>query len=101
MAADLGFKDVKLDISGFDTKPVEAEESKSEQRAADRAAERAGFKSREPVERVKRLPKSREPVDHAYVRGPVSLINRFKTYCNDEGLSYGEALDVLMRKAGI
>lgn len=101
MTSDLGFKGVKLDLSGFEPKSSEAMNTEGDQQAADRAAEKTGFKSREAVERVKRLPKSREPLDHAYVRGPVSVINRFKTFCNDEGLSYGEALDDLMRKAGI
>lgn len=28
-------------------------------------------------------------------------INRFKTFCNDTGISYGEALDDLMRRAKV
>jgi hypothetical protein len=42
-----------------------------------------------------------EPLDQAFVRAPIDVINRFKRYCNETGFSYGEALDELMRNAGI
>lgn len=109
MADDLGFGDTakarpKLDLTGFDTpKPVgNAEgEGKSVDRAADRAAERAGFTSREPSERVFRERKTKEPTDQLFVRGPLSVINRYKTHCNETGMSYGELLEDLMKRAGI
>lgn len=101
MSSDLGFgKPKKLDLSGFAPRPTE-KTSSQEQDTADRAAERAGFQSREPVQRIKRVRKASEPLDQAFVRAPIDVINRFKQYCNDTGMSYGEALDDLMRKAGL
>ena len=102
MSSDLGFgKTNKLDLSGFAPRSAEKTTTIIEQDAADRAADRAGFQSREPVQRVKRVRKASEPLDQAFVRAPIDVINRFKHYCNETGLSYGEALDELMRKAGI
>ncbi len=101
MSSDLGFgKTAKLDLSSFTPRAAEKAPSQ-EQDVADRAAERAGFQSREPVQRVKRVRKASEPLDQAFVRAPIEVINRFKEYCNSTGMSYGEALDELMRKAGI
>jgi hypothetical protein len=103
MSSDLGFgKTNKLDLSGFAPRQAEKPNTmKEEQEAADRAADRAGFQSREPVQRVKRVRKASEPLDQAFVRAPIDVINRFKQYCNETGFSYGEALDELMHKAGI
>jgi hypothetical protein len=71
-----------------------------EQKIADRAAERAGFQTRDPIERVSRLRKAAQLNDHAFVRAPLAVINRYKRFCNATGLSYGEALDELMRRSG-
>ena len=102
MSSDLGFgKTKKLDLSGFAPRPAEKAPAQAEQEASDRAAERAGFQSREPVQRVKRIRKSNDPLDQAFVRAPIDVINRFKQYCNETGMSYGEALDELMRRSGI
>ena len=102
MSSDLGFgKAKKLDLSGFAPRPAEKAAGQGEQEASDRAAERAGFQSREPVQRVKRIRRTSEPLDQAFVRAPIDVINRFKQYCNETGMSYGEALDDLMRKAGL
>ncbi len=102
MSSDLGFgKPKKLDLSGFAPRLAEKSVSPQEQDTADRAAERAGFQSREPVQRIKRVRKASEPLDQAFVRAPIDVINRFKQYCNETGMSYGEALDELMRKAGL
>lgn len=102
MTNDLGFgKTNKLDLSGFTPRQEQKVDAMKEQEAADRAADRAGFQSREPVLRVKRIRKASEPLDQAFVRAPISVINRFKQYCNQTGLSYGEALDELMHKAGL
>lgn len=71
-----------------------------EQTIADSTANRVGFHSREPAERVPRVRKPSLPHDHAFVRAPIEVINRYKRYCNETGLNYGEALDELMRRAG-
>ncbi len=97
MAKDLGFSK-KLDLTGFE--PRKAAETDASP-PGEKAAERAGFVSREPVERVARKRKNEEPFDTAYVRAPISVINRLKIYCNDTGMSYGEALAELLRKAGL
>ena len=102
MSNDLGFgKTKKLDLSGFAPRASEKSVSEQEQEVADRVAERVGFQSREPVQRVKRIRKTSEPLDQAFVRAPIDVINRFKKFCNETGMSYGEALDDLMRKSGI
>jgi len=99
---DLGFgAKPKVDISGFKPTPLVEQPDLERENRAERAAEKVGFVSREPVTRVERVRRQSEPQDSAYVRGPVSMINRFKQYCNDTGLSYGEALDELMKRAGI
>lgn len=102
MSSDLGFgKTKKLDLSDFAPRPADKNLPQMEQDASDRAAERAGFQSREAVQRVKRIRKTSDPLDQAFVRAPIAVINRFKQYCNETGMSYGEALDELMRKSGI
>ena len=102
MTGDFGFKDIhKKDYSDFKLKIEDAREAVDRENVVDRAAERMGFPSREPTERVKRTPKTNEPMDHAYVRAPVSVINRLKRHCNERGLTYGEALHELMLKAGL
>lgn len=102
MTSDLGFgKTKKLDLSGFAPRPADTAAANAEQEASDRAAERIGFQSREPVKRIKRIRKASEPLDQAFVRAPIDVINRFKQYCNETGMSYGEALDELMRRSGV
>ena len=102
MTNDLGFgNQKKLDLTGFKPKVPSSEGSEVEQVTADSTADRLGFQSREPVRRIKRVRKASEPLDQAFVRAPIEVINRFKTYCNQTGMSYGEALDELMRKAGL
>lgn len=102
MANDLGFGNrKKLDLTGFTPKAPASESNEVEQVTADKTADRLGFQSREPVRRIKRVRKTSEPLDQAFVRAPIEVINRFKTYCNQTGMSYGEALDELMRQAGL
>lgn len=100
MAKDLGFnKGTKLDLSGFE--PRKPQQDPGDRETSDKAADRSGFVSREPVERLSRRRKNDEPFDTAYVRAPISVINKLKAYCNETGMSYGEALAELIRKAGL
>ncbi|WP_283196533.1 hypothetical protein [Rhizobium sp. BT04] len=104
MTRDFGFGDKenerKLDVSQFS--PREGNDpSRDDLSLGDKAADRAGFKSREAVERVARMRKPSQPFDQAFVRAPIEVINRFKTFCNETGMSYGEALDELMRRAKV
>lgn len=101
MARDFGFGDDRqLDVSKFSPRQENSGKNDRDD-IGDRAAERAGFKSREVVERVARVRKPSQPFDQAFVRAPIDVINRFKTFCNETGMSYGEALDELMRRAKI
>lgn len=101
MARDFGFSgDKKLDVSKFS--PRQADEPASDPVGlGDAAAERTGFKSREPIERVARMRKPSQPFDQAFVRAPIDVINRFKHFCNENQMSYGEALAELMRRAKV
>ena len=107
MGNDLGFgnsaksKRKTLDLSGFDNPKQFPEVDDLEKRAEERVAEKSGFTSREPVERIVRQRKAKEPTDQVFVRAPISVINRYKVHCNETGLSYGELLDDLMKRAGI
>jgi hypothetical protein len=68
--------------------------------AIDEVAERREFKSREPVTRVKRV-RMNEPIEVLSIKGPLSVMNRFKEYANAEGhTSYWTAIDALLRRAG-
>ncbi len=104
MSRDFGFggKSDKLDLSEFVPRAASGDgKQPREDSIAEQSAERAGFHSRAPVERVARIRKPSQPFDQAFVRAPVDVINRFKRFCNDTGLSYGEALDELMRRGGV
>lgn len=67
----------------------------------DELAERHGFTSREPIARVEKVRKKNQIQDTVYVRGPLEMTNRFKEFCNENGYSYGEGLEALMKKAGV
>jgi hypothetical protein len=87
----------KLDLSGFAPEPAAAAPSADEQARQDRAAARVGFTSREPTDRVQRVRrKASEPLDQVAVKGPLSVINRFKQYANDTELTYAEAITRLL-----
>ncbi len=65
----------------------------------DTVAADHGFISREPVARVERI-RTTEPIDVLSVKGPLSVINRFKQYCNDTGNSYWRSIDEFLRERG-
>lgn len=98
---DLGFggKTASLDTSDF--RPLERQSNATDDAIVDGIADRSGFPSRETPERVARTRKpAQQAYDQAYVRAPLETINRFKQFCNVQGLSYGEALGELMRRSG-
>jgi hypothetical protein len=69
------------------------------EQATEEVAERHEFISREPTRRIKRV-RSNEPIEILSVKGPLSVMNRFKQYANDEGhASYWTALDALLKQA--
>ena len=67
----------------------------------DRAGDRAGFISREPVERIYKQERTKEPTTPLSMRPTISVANRFITWCKRERFSYPEGLAELMRRAGI
>jgi hypothetical protein len=100
--SDLGFgkaKHERIDLSSFKLGTAPRPVAQDEDAIADRAAKDHGFTSREPTERVVRKRKPTEPQDSIYIRGPLSLINEFKTYCDENELTYGDAIAVLMKAA--
>lgn len=106
---DLGFAAKRtdkldaLDLSGFKPvakKPKSAKEpTPQDDEIVDRVAERAGFTSREPTQRVERKRRSREPTDQVFVRAPISVMNAFRVYCDETDQTYGEAIADLMKIA--
>lgn len=67
----------------------------------DQAGDRAGFVSREPVERIYKQERTKEPTTPLSMRPTISVANRFITWCKRERFSYPEGLAELMRRAGI
>jgi hypothetical protein len=63
----------------------------------DQVAERHDFVSREPAQRIQI---QREPLDQVLLKGPLSVISRFKLYCQDNRLSYWRGIDELLKGAG-
>ena len=88
--------DFKGKLSQIQPKPAAPPEAVE---AIDEVAERREFKSREPVTRVKRV-RMNEPIEVLSIKGPLSVMNRFKEYANAEGhTSYWTAIDALLRRA--
>jgi hypothetical protein len=89
--------DFKSKLQQVQPKPSEPSEPIE---VIDQIAERREFKSREPATRVKRVRQS-EPIEVLSVKGPLSVMNRFKEYANAEGhTSYWTAIDALLKQAG-
>jgi hypothetical protein len=72
-----------------------AEEAKK----VDEVAERHEFVSREPQMRIERV-RGSEPIDVLSVKGPLTVLNRFKALCNETGKPYWRILDEMMTQAG-
>jgi hypothetical protein len=96
---ELGFKD-KLQAIKPDAPVVEKPKRQKPERDIDAVAERNGFKSREPVQKIVRR-KDAEPTGNLAMRVPLSQYNRFVQWAMDNRLSYQEGLTELMDKAGI
>lgn len=67
----------------------------------DRAAERHGFTSREPLRKVVKRATPTEPTSNLSMRPPLSVFNRFVQFSMANRLSYPEALKELMDRAGL
>ncbi|KKX24295.1 hypothetical protein [Rhizobium sp. LC145] len=89
---------------GFDRlasiKPDTEPETVVPDRKIDEVAEKHGFVSREPVQKIVRR-KEAEPSANLNIRPPISTYNRFVSWAMQNRLSYPEALKELMDKAGV
>jgi len=66
----------------------------------DEVGDRAGFVSREPVQRMTRR-KPAEPSANLNIRPPITTFNRFLQFCEANRMSYPEALKELMDRAKV
>ena len=66
----------------------------------DEVAERHGFVAREPVKKLTRR-KPSEPSANLNIRPPITTFNRFLVFCEQNRMSYPEALKELMVRAGV
>lgn len=92
---DLGFGDRLKTI-----KPDIEPEAEVPDHKIDAVAEKHGFVSREPIQKITRR-KEAEPSANLNIRPPVSTYNRFVAWAMENRLSYPEALKELMDRAGI
>ncbi len=69
-------------------------------RKIDEVANRHGFVSREPVQKIVRR-REVEPSANLNIRPPVSVYNRFVSWAMENRMSYPEALRELMDRANI
>ena len=67
----------------------------------DAIADRLGFTSREPAERIYKNDASKEATVPLSIRPPLSVANRFIAFCKQHRYSYWEGLEELMRHRGI
>ncbi|WP_454747479.1 hypothetical protein [Ciceribacter selenitireducens] len=66
----------------------------------DEVDELHGFVAREPIQKLTRR-KPSEPPANLNIRPPVSTFNRFLIFCEQNRMSYPEALKELMDRAGV
>lgn len=92
---DLGFGNRLANI-----KPDDEPENDVPDRKLDEVAERHGFVTREPVQKIVRR-KEAEPSANLNIRPPISTYNRFVKWAMDNRLSYPEALRELMDRAKV
>lgn len=70
-----------------------------EDRLVEQVSERNGFSSREANVRLERI-RSKEPIDVLSLKGPLSVLNAFKKYCNEEGQPYWRVLQDMLKTHG-
>lgn len=66
----------------------------------DAIGDRHGFVAREPIQKLTRR-KPSEPSANLNIRPPVTTFNRFLQFCEQNRMSYPEALKELMDRAGV
>ena len=70
-----------------------------EAKRVDEIGERHDFVSREPQLRIERI-RGTEPIDVLSVKGPLTVLNRFKALCNETGKPYWRIIDEMLTLAG-
>jgi hypothetical protein len=85
----------KLDLTRFEGH-VGGDEpmSREDIRIADRVAERNSLPG-EPVGRVQ-LNRGRKVNDRIFVQGPITTLNRFRLFCNDQDVPLHKGLEMLL-----
>lgn len=65
---------------------------------AVQAGKSLGFVDREPVARRKPGPKRKEPQDKVSIPGPKRVIDQYRAFCTERGLTLWEGLDLLLEE---
>jgi len=65
---------------------------------AVQAGKSLGFVDREPVARRKPGPKRKEPQDKVSIPGPKRVIDRYRAFCTDRGLTLWQGLELLLEE---
>lgn len=92
---NLGFGDRLANI-----KPDDEPASAVPDHKLDEVAERHGFVSREPIQKIVRR-RETEPTANLNIRPPISTYNRFVGWAMENRLSYTEALKELLDRANV
>ncbi len=92
---NLGFGGKLANITPDREDPVKISDAK-----IDEVGERHGFIAREPVQKLTRR-KPSEPSANLNIRPPITTFNRFLVFCEQNRMSYPEALKELMDRAGV
>jgi hypothetical protein len=91
--------DFKQKLSTIQPKAAPAAQAPDEEKRVDQVAQRHDFVSRETLTRVERV-RGTEPIDVMSVKGPLSVLSRFKQYCNETNQPYWRVLDEMMKQMG-
>ncbi len=65
---------------------------------AVQAGKSLGFVDREPVARRKPGPKRKEPQDKVSIPGPKRVIDQYRAFCTDKGLTLWQGLELLLEE---
>jgi hypothetical protein len=88
-------------VASVKPRPRLADVSHSDTTArADDIAREVGFTSREPARSVKRRKGPAEPMQQLAMRIPISVLERFARFADDEKVSYPKALALILEKIG-
>ncbi len=69
--------------------------------AADRAAQRTGFTSKDDQSKVISPRRRKEPSTQISVRLPISVAERLRDYCEENRYTYGQIIEIWMNEKQI